>query len=178
MRFRNWRYFKDYAGGNMTDQGTHLMDVIQWFLNSGAPRSAVAQGFVAKATGAEHPEVFSAVLDYGTHLVDWTLTYCNDYDDNWSILFQGDQGTLHMDDAGFEIWKEPWRDNREPFLKEAAPVPIEPHIANFLDCVRSRQQPNCPVEIAQRAVAGPHLANLAMWQGKRLSLGSDLVSVS
>jgi predicted dehydrogenase len=26
MRFRKWRYFWDYAGGNMTDQGTHLMD--------------------------------------------------------------------------------------------------------------------------------------------------------
>jgi len=29
MRFRSWRYFFDYAGGNMTDQGTHLMDVVQ-----------------------------------------------------------------------------------------------------------------------------------------------------
>jgi predicted dehydrogenase len=27
MRFRWWRAFWDYSGGNMTDQGTHLMDV-------------------------------------------------------------------------------------------------------------------------------------------------------
>ena len=41
MRFRYWRYFWDYAGGNMTDQGTHLMDVIQWFTKTPPPISAV-----------------------------------------------------------------------------------------------------------------------------------------
>ena len=35
MRFRSWRLFWDYSGGNMTDQGTHLMDVVQWFTNAG-----------------------------------------------------------------------------------------------------------------------------------------------
>jgi len=40
-RFRWWRAFWDYSGGNMTDQGTHLMDVVQWMTNSGPPRSAV-----------------------------------------------------------------------------------------------------------------------------------------
>ena len=56
MRFRSWRYFWDYAGGNMTDQGTHLMDVVQWFTNSGPPLSAIAHGQVVKMTGSEHPE--------------------------------------------------------------------------------------------------------------------------
>ena len=30
----------------MTDQGTHLMDVVQWMTNSGPPPSAVCQGQV------------------------------------------------------------------------------------------------------------------------------------
>jgi predicted dehydrogenase len=178
MRWRYWRWFKDYAGGNMTDQGTHLMDVVQWFLGAGAPASAICQGFIAKNSGAEHPEVFSAVFDYGSVLATWSLNYCNDYDDNWSILFQGDQGTMHLDDAGYKVWKEPWRTNHEPLIQQDAPVPIETHIANFLDCIKSRQQPNCPVEIAQRAVAGPHIANIAMQTGRKITLGADLVSYS
>jgi predicted dehydrogenase len=48
MRFRSWRYFYDYAGGNMTDQGTHLMDVTQWFTGQTAPLAAQASGYVAK----------------------------------------------------------------------------------------------------------------------------------
>jgi hypothetical protein len=39
-----------------------------------------------------------------------------------------------------------------------------------MDCMKSRQQPNCPVEIAAAAVAGPHLGNLAMFGHKQAKL--------
>jgi predicted dehydrogenase len=178
MRWRYWRLFKDYAGGNMTDQGTHLMDVVQYFTGAGAPKSAMAAGFVANNTGAEQPEVFSAIFDHGAFMTTWTLNYCNDYDDSWSILFMGDEGTMRMDDYGFTVWREPWVKNKTPMIEYRAGVPIEPHIQNFLACIRSRQQPNCTVEIAQRAVAGPHLANIAMAKQRTVKLADDLVTVS
>ncbi|PYT20827.1 MAG: gfo/Idh/MocA family oxidoreductase, partial [Acidobacteria bacterium] len=146
MRFRNWRYFWDYSGGNMTDQGTHLMDVVQWFTNSGPPRSAVCYGRVEKMIGAETPDEFCAVFEYPDFMATWTLNYCNSYDNGWSIQFQGDKGTLILDEDGYRVWKEPWKDNREPAEKMEAQVPIESHIQNFLDCVKSRQQPNATVE--------------------------------
>lgn len=172
MRFRRWRYFWDYAGGNMTDQGTHLMDVVQWFMNSGAPKSAVCQGYVAKMEGAEHPDVFSAVYEYDGFLVTWTLDYSNSFQNGWSITFMGDKGTLILDDAGYKIYAEPWKKNSEPIAEEQAPVPLETHVQNFLDCIRSRKDPNCTVEIAAQAVSGPHLANLAMVNGRKMRLDS------
>jgi len=178
MRWRSWRVFKDYAGGNMTDQGTHLTDVVLWFTGKGVPKSAVAQGYIAKMTGAEHPDVFSAVFDHGDMLTTWTLDYANAYENGWSILFMGDEATMRLDDAGVTVWKEPWHQNREPIVEMKAPVPMEPHIQNFLDCIKSRQQPNCPVEIAQAAVAGPHLANIAMFEGRKAKLAADLVTIS
>jgi predicted dehydrogenase len=177
-RLRYWRLFRDYAGGNMTDQGTHLMDVVQWFTNSAPPKSAMAMGYVAKNVGAEHPEVFAATLDHGKFLTTWALDYCNDFEHGWAIDFHGDQGTMRLDDGGVTVWAEPWRNNKTPIVSMQAPVPIEPHIQNFLDCLRSRQKPNCTVEIAQRAVAGPHLANLAMDAGTIKHLAADLVTVS
>ena len=36
-----------------------------------------------------------------------------------------------------------------------------PHIANFLECVKSRKQPNATVEIGHQAVRTLHLANIA-----------------
>lgn len=170
MRWRSWRWFKDYAGGNMTDQGTHLMDVVQWFTGCGAPKSAVAQGYVGKNEGAEHPEVFSAVFDHGKHLTTWTLDYSNSYENGWSILFMGDEATLRLDDDGFVVWKEPWKRTSEPIMVEKAPVPIETHIQNFLDCVKSRQEPNAPVEVGASAVSAPHLANLAFKQNRRVQM--------
>jgi predicted dehydrogenase len=165
MRFRRWRYFWDYAGGNMTDQGTHLMDVVQWFTKTGAPKSALMYGYVAKMVGAEHPDVFAAVFEYPEHMATWTLNYDNAYENGWSIQFQGDRGTMILDDAGYRIYAEPWKRNAEPAYKEEAPVPVEAHVQNFFDCMKSRQQPNSPVALAAQAVAGPHMANLAFRKG-------------
>jgi predicted dehydrogenase len=161
QRFRSWRYFWDYAGGNMTDQGTHLMDVVQWFTHNGPPKSAIMNGYVAKMTGAEHADVFTAVFEYPDLLVDWTLNYTNSYYNGWSIMFQGDQGTMFLDEVGYRVYAEPWKKEAPPIVEEKAPVPIEPHIENFLSCMKSRMEPNCPVYVAAQAVAGPHMANLA-----------------
>ncbi len=170
MRFRSWRYFWDYSGGNMTDQGTHLMDVVQWFTNSGPVQSAVCFGQVAKMTGSEAPDVFCAVFEYPKLMATWTLNYCNSYENDWSIQFQGDEGTMLISNAGFKIWKEPWPKNPEPVQQMEAPIPIETHIQNFLDCVRSRNEPNAPVEVGASAVSAPHLANLAFHQGRQAKL--------
>lgn len=167
MRFRSWRYFWDYSGGNMTDQGTHLMDVVQWFTNSGPVKSAVCYGQRAKNTGSEVPDVFCAVFEYENLMATWTLNYCNSYDNDWSIQFQGDEATMIINNAGFRIWKEPWLKNPEPVQTMAAPIPIETHIQNFLDCVKSRKEPNAPVEIGASAVSAPHLANLAFHQERQ-----------
>lgn len=167
MRFRRWRYFIDYAGGNMTDQGTHLMDVVQWFTKNGAPSAAQASGYVAKMKGAEHPDVFSAVFEYPNMLATWTLDYCNSYQNGWSIFLQGDKATMILDDAGYTVLSEPWKKNMEPSMSKLAPVPVEAHVQNFFDCMRTRQEPNCPVEIAAAAVAGPHMANKAMYDGRK-----------
>ena len=174
MRFRRWRYFLDYAGGNMTDQGTHLMDVVQWFTGNGAPLSAVAQGYVAKMKGAEHPDVFSAVFEYPGLIVNWTLDYANSYQNGWSITFLGDKGTMILDEEGYRVYAEPWKKDAPPIFQELAPVPVEAHIQNFMDCLKSRKQPNCTVEIAAAAVAGPHLANLAMYQGRKVRLENGI----
>jgi predicted dehydrogenase len=178
MRFRSWRYFWDYSGGNMTDQGTHLMDVVQWFSGAGFAKSAVCFGQASKNTGSEVPDVFTAVFEYSGLMATWTLNYCNSYDNDWSVMFQGDQGTMLLDTAGYKIWKEPWLKNPAPVQEMAAPIPIEPHIQNFLDCVKSRQQPNAPVEVGASAVSAPHLANVAFHGDRRARLSADGSKVS
>lgn len=167
MRFRKWRYFLDYAGGNMTDQGTHLMDVVQWFTSNSAPLAAQASGYVARMKGAEHPDVFSSIFEYPNMLATWALNYNNSYQNGWSIFLHGDKGTMILDDAGYSVFAEPWKRNAPPVIEKLSPVPVEAHVQNFLDCMKSRQEPNCPVEIAASAVAGPHMANKAMFDGRK-----------
>jgi predicted dehydrogenase len=173
MRFRSWRYFWDYSGGNMTDQGTHLMDVVQWFTKSGPPKSALMNGYVAKMKGAEHADVFTAVFEFPEFMATWTLNYANAYENGWSILFQGDKATMILDEDGYRVFAEPWKRDAAPIYQEQAPVPVESHIQNFFDCMKSRKEPNCPVHIAAQAVAGPHLANQAFLKGRKVTLAPD-----
>lgn len=176
-RFFHWRNFRDYNGGHMTDQGTHLMDVIQWFCNEGKPpASAVCQGMITVHKGADVPDTFSAVYEYPTFLATWTLCYGNSYEDSWKIHLQGKKATMVIDDDGYRVYPEPWnRPNIPPATihEYKGGIPTEPHVKNFLDCVKSRQEPNAPVEVGHNAVSAPHLANLALRTQKRVTLSSD-----
>jgi len=67
--------------------------------------------------------------------------------------------------------------NPEPIQKMDAPIPIETHIQNFLDCVRSRKEPNAPVEVGASAVSAPHLANVAFHEGRQMKLSPDGTTV-
>ena len=66
-----------------------------------------------------------------------------------------------IDQNGFQIWKEPWPTNREPVQSMAAPIPIEPHVQNFLDCVKSREKPVADVEIGFKTITACHLGVIA-----------------
>lgn len=176
MRVRNWRQFFDYAGGNMTDQGTHLMDVTQWFLQSGPPKSAIMNGIIAKTIGAEQPDVLTSVFEYPHHIVTWQLNYTNAYENGWRITFLGDQGTMILEEGGWRVYAEPWKPDAPAVFQELSIGPeggltgtgaVRAHIRNLLDCMKSRSQPHCTVETAAQAVAGPHLANLAMKHGRK-----------
>jgi len=79
-----------------------------------------------------------------------------------------------LDEQGYRVYAEPWKKDAAPIFEEQAPVPVEAHIQNFLDCIKSRKQPNATVEISAAAVAGPHLANLAMFQGRKVRLENGM----
>jgi predicted dehydrogenase len=176
-RFRWWRGFWDYSGGNMTDQGTHLMDVVQWMTGNGAPKSAVCQGYLCDAVKGEVPDVFSAVFEYPKMMATWTLNYTSAFDYDWSITFMGDRATMVMNRHGYALYKDPGASRAPWSQKEEMTVSARVedrdsanlHQKNFLDCLRTRQQPNCTAAIAARAVAGPHMANVAWREGRKVS---------
>jgi predicted dehydrogenase len=102
-------------------------------------------------------------------MVTWTLDYCNSYQNGWSLEFQGHAGTLQLEATGFRVYREPWAqsENREPAIQVSGSLPVEPHVENFLECIRSRREPNAPIEVGAAAVSGPHLANIAFLQQRR-----------
>lgn len=126
--------------------------------------------------GAETPDIFTALFDYGDFMATWTLNYTNRYHDGWEIIFQGDQGTLVLDDRGSRFYKDPNPGNK-PDWEFEGPLPTVPHVENFLECMKSRKEPNAPVEVGHTAVSGPHLANVAWHHRKRAYMNREATEV-
>ncbi len=168
MYVRYWRYFWDFSGGNCTDQGTHLMDVVRWFMNSGPPRAAICIGDVYEMEGAQTPDIFSAVFEYPKYMATWTLNYDSAINDSWSITFHGRKAAMRLAGGGFTVFE-----GQKTILEERGGIPTDPHVKNFLDCVRSRKDPNATVEVGHLAVCGPHLANVALRNKTRAMLNEE-----
>jgi len=96
--------------------------------------------------------------------------------------FYGTNGTLLSDRLGFEVLPELKLGKRDRTL--AQPAPIEGlkmegkevagedatnlHVANFIECVKSRKRPNADVEIGHRASIIGHLGNIAFRTGHKI----------
>jgi predicted dehydrogenase len=173
MYVRYWRYFWDFSGGNCTDQGTHLMDVVRWFMNSPPPRAAVCYGDVYEMVGAQTPDIFSAVFEYPEFLGTWTLNYDSAINDSWSITFHGREAAMVLNGSGYRVFRK-----NEELETGAGGIPTEPHVQNFLDCVKSRKDPHAPVEVGHLAVCGPHLANVALRHKTRALLNAEATKAS
>ena len=123
---RNFRWFWDYAGGWMTDFGTHRLDTVQQVMGVEAPRSVVATGgrFTLKDDG-EMPDVLQVTYEYPGFILSYETCNLNvlglggrtpgmayyqarDKDDRpHGEAFYGTNGSLFSDRIGFEIYPEP-----------------------------------------------------------------------
>ena len=89
--------------------------------------------------------------------------------------FMGDKGTMILDEYGYKVYRRAVEaGGRADLRRESSRADRSRTSQNFLDCMKSRNQPNCTVDIAARAVAGPHLANLAMLKKSRSRLPDGL----
>ncbi len=191
-----FRWFSEYSGGQITNFGTHYLDVIQWALGQDAPKAvACLGGKYAVADNREIPDTLEAVWEYDGCLATFSQFNCNASPGNargWELEFRGTEGTLLMyESQGYEIIPERVRTEELPALGplhraedrkagQAAKTVRGPaakkgrsdtadHARNFLDCVKSRKPTNCPVETGHRSTTTTLLAKLALARGRTLA---------
>jgi predicted dehydrogenase len=176
-RFRNWRWFWDFGGGLLTDLMVHWIDVAHRFLNLDHPLSAATIGTHFAAPGAwETPDTVQTLLRYSDKLqVHFEGTFSNAFQ-GAMMAFLGTEGTLYLDRGRYEMYPERGKGEAESLVVGTDPrrgrdYYDKPngellHLSNWLDCVRSRQRPNCPAEAGVRAAAAAHLGNRAFRTGQ------------
>jgi predicted dehydrogenase len=180
-RFRNWRWFWDFGGGILTDLMVHFIDVANWYLGLDHPETGVAIGdhFMTKDLW-ETPDTIQTLLQFPAQetQVYFEGTFVNAR--NAAMLeFMGTEGTLYLDRGRYEVHPERDRELKysELILGETSrgrgadfydtPDGELLHVSNWIECIRSRQKPNCPAEAGVAAVTGAHLGNIAYREGKQ-----------
>ncbi len=163
----NFRWIWAYSGGIICDWGTHLFDTAQWANDTEHSGPVEIDG---KGTHWEGG-LYDTVKDY-----DVTYRYAN------GVVMTCTPGNPGIKFIGTEGWvgNRGWRGKLEASSDEILNSVIGPdeirlftnpagEHRNFLDCVKSRQDPYFPVEIGHRVATVCHLANLSIRLGRRLN---------
>ncbi len=177
----NFRWFWDYAGGMMTDWGVHIIDYALFGMNQYAPKSVMAMGgkFAYPDDASETPDTLQALFEFDGFTMLWDHAIGIDggyYGRSHGVGFVGNNGTLVVDRNGWEVIpeKENGKDKMERVnLNKGDGQGLNNHMANFIDCVKTRETPNCPVEIAAGVARTCHLGNIAFKTGRRLYWDAD-----
>jgi predicted dehydrogenase len=122
---RSYRWFWDYAGGSITDFGTHRFDTVHQVMGVDAPKTVTASGgrFSMKDAG-EMPDILQVTYEYPGFILSYETCNLNghgaggrtpgmayyqmrDKDDRpHGEAYYGTKGTLIADRIGFEIYPE------------------------------------------------------------------------
>jgi len=164
MRCSAWRWFWDYAGGLMTDIGPHMLDVAHWITNTLGPKSVVCNGGNYHYPGWETPDNVHAVLDCETFAILFSVQFMNGLDGDGAAFYGTEGAIVQGRDGKFRLF-----DTKDRVVEEWSSMnENEAHMQNFLDCCRSRKQPNSPAEMGHYVLTGAHLANISYREGRRV----------
>jgi predicted dehydrogenase len=179
-KFINWRLFWEFSGGNVTENMVHQTAWIMSALELPLPTAAYMSGGVfSEKDGREVPDTIAITLDFPNDtVVTWQSTFSNSrYGLGEHIL--GSDGTLeHVAGATDMVTGRsqessryfPESVNRKNGAAMTSETKDQNHMANWIDCIRSRKTPNAPVEIGYRSAVAAHMANLAYRKKQRLTL--------
>lgn len=168
----NFRWFWDYAGGLMTDWGVHLLQVLLWGMGSEPPQAVMSSGgkYVLQ-DNTETPDTQITVYEFPSYTMVWEHKVGVGqglYNRAWGMAFVGTEGTLVINDEGAQILVEHRKASLEPKKMPAGVDPRPAHVRNFLDCVKSRQQPVENLTVGHHISTVAHLGNLALRTGRKL----------
>ncbi len=174
--FPNWRKTREFGGGMITDWGAHHIDIAQWGLgmdeNGPVEVRAPANHQTARRGGQ---------LVYASGVV---LTHA---EGSMGCTFHGTEGVVNVGRGKFALTlggkdKFAFRDketskgtsvDREVALAEReflanAKTKLyvsKDQIADFIGCVKSRQQPICHAGVGASSAIACHLMNFGYWYG-------------
>jgi predicted dehydrogenase len=181
-RFRWW----DLYSSQMANWGVHFLDAIRWCTDELAPSAVTAVGGrYAVDDDRTVPDTAVATFEFDSG----RLALFGQYETSGNSAFpygeielRGTNGTVYASERGYRVVPERGGQfqDREPRLKAEQVDQTGSnesltalHARNFLDCMRTREQPHADVETGHRSTTFALIANISLQLGKRLQWDAD-----
>lgn len=166
-RLREWHLYRDYTLGPVALLGSHMIDVVHWFMNDPLPRSCMCHGgiYVWK-DGRENVDTVYALFEYPKEFI---LRYCTGLGNSAGsgCYFYGTNGMF--DTATWKVTGTGGAGKNK--ITEETIITAEPgqnHMKNFLECVRSRRTPNASIFDGYAHSVCAIMADRSLRSGKRV----------
>ncbi len=166
-RYFRWRKYWDYSGGIATDLFYHALAPLVMITGQEFPAKVAASGGIYVQKDREVPDTFLMNVDYSSFTVNLTCSVAAGAAP--LVAVNGTEGRIILAQNGEDfshsaIEISPDREYRKEFKAKTGVEKLSleckpnlrgtsPHMDNFLDAVRSRQQPNLNAELGYKVMA-------------------------
>jgi len=178
-----FRWWLDYSS-QIANNGVHFIDIFRQFLKEEAPTDVCAMGGnFAVMDDRTIPDTMHAVWQFASgRLLEFSHYEANSNPimaEPAFVEFRGTKGTLYVSDGRYLVKPErPGQfqakgERMQEIVESAGPGDqnldiTATHARNFLDCMKSRETPNCDVEVGHRSTTMSLIANISLAVRQRL----------
>lgn len=168
----DFRWWYRFSGGQMTDWGAHHNDIAQW--GNGTELSGPVE-IEGKSLVDMIPGGYDAASEY-----DIKCKYANGVTMNIVDEKRAPNGVKFVGSDGWIfVTRGKLTASKPELLEEKLPDGAirlhksDDHMGNFFECVKSRKDPICKIEIGHRSISVAHLGVIAVRTGLKLQWNPD-----
>lgn len=172
--FRNWF---DYSGGTMTDWGAHHMDIGYWAVGLPAPVSVESKSLAMPVPGGYTTfSEYEVKFTYANGVIFNVRTTADDSPFGATINPAGQRNGIRFEGSEGWIWVNRGEIKATDRELLSRPLPEDAqrlyfsndHKGNFFECMRTRKDPICDVEVGHRSASICHIGAISLRTGKSL----------
>jgi predicted dehydrogenase len=182
----DFRWWSEYAGGQVTDWGVHHMDIALWAmgLENTGPVSIEGKGTIPQIANG-----FNVAVDFDCNLTFADGQVCRLYSGKNELILSGDKGRIRVNRGG--LTGAPVEDltpadedrindeiiklchGKDPSGQNGSDNAAGAHMHNFFDCVKDGGRTISDPWTHHRSVSACHLANISLELGRKLQFDPE-----
>ena len=186
----DWHWFWEYSGGDIINDGVHQIDVLRWCIDRKHPKSVSSTGGLHFFNDdQETPDTHVVNWDFDRLTVSFEQTLWAPYMQktpwdsrdqdilpNWpfngtrvEIYGSKQKMCVSRHGGGWQVFDS----DGKPFCEGQGRHPHEPHIENFIECVKTRERPNSDIEELHLSSILCMYGNIAYRTGRKLHIDPE-----